>query len=527
MPVVRSSTRFPVRAKSCRRIMRCSIRKTGPTPPRRRCAGRCVWPGGGATTCSGSAWISRVARCCQRLRDGTPLCFAREKFAREPLAWPKLWKHHGAQAQTDRINAVARQREARPFPRALRRHSSGSNGFFRKCSRRSNSRRSAYEAAEVWLEAGDWFVWQLVGGAAESLPRSTCQAGYKGMWSAADGYPSGGISCARCIRNSRRVVKDKMLRPSPRARRFAAGSLTAARWRRSSACTEGTPVSAAIIDAHAGVPGCGRRGAGHARDGDGHQLMPHAQQRARSAASPASRASLSDGILPGFYGYETGQAAVGDAFDWLRKLTGQRDFSRARSHEAAALPPGAEGVMCVDWFNGCRTPLMDGALKGAFAGLALHHRTGAPLPRAARSFGLRRALDCRTAPRAAVCRCEEVRRDRRTAASQPARRRKSMPTSSANADHRASEQSKAPRSVPRFSVHLRPMLSSRQPPQSARWPRRKPRPSSSPTARIARPTTSFTALIANSPPGNLAAKSFTRRARQTAWKFFAALWHRA
>src|SRR5580692_7939771 len=36
------------------------------------------------------------------LRDGTPLCLL-ERFARQPLAWPKLWKHHGAQSQTDRI----------------------------------------------------------------------------------------------------------------------------------------------------------------------------------------------------------------------------------------------------------------------------------------------------------------------------------------------------------------------------------------------------------------------------------------
>ena len=43
------------------------------------------------------------------LRDGTPLCLVK-RFAREPLAWPKLWKHHGAQAQTDRINQVARER---------------------------------------------------------------------------------------------------------------------------------------------------------------------------------------------------------------------------------------------------------------------------------------------------------------------------------------------------------------------------------------------------------------------------------
>ena len=97
-----------------------------------------------------------------------------------------------------------------------------------------------------------------------------------------------------------------------------------------------------------------------------------------------------EGILPGYLGYETGQAAVGDAFDWLRKLTGQPDFV-ALGREAAALPPGADGVRCMDWFNGCRTPLMDGGLKGAFTGLALHHRP-AHLYRAlleASAFGVR------------------------------------------------------------------------------------------------------------------------------------------
>jgi L-ribulokinase len=105
---------------------------------------------------------------------------------------------------------------------------------------------------------------------------------------------------------------------------------------------------------------------------------------------PGVAGVVKDGILPGFFGYETGQAAVGDAFDWLSKLTGQSDLA-ALGREAAAMAPGAEGVRCMDWFNGCRTPLMDGALKGAFTGLGLHHRP-AHLYRAlleASAFGVR------------------------------------------------------------------------------------------------------------------------------------------
>jgi L-ribulokinase len=86
---------------------------------------------------------------------------------------------------------------------------------------------------------------------------------------------------------------------------------------------------------------------------------------------PGVAGIVPDGILPGYCGYETGQAAVGDAFDWLARLTGQSLDKLGEA--AAALPPGADGLRCLDWLNGCRTPLMDGSLRGAFAGLALHH----------------------------------------------------------------------------------------------------------------------------------------------------------
>jgi L-ribulokinase len=86
---------------------------------------------------------------------------------------------------------------------------------------------------------------------------------------------------------------------------------------------------------------------------------------------PGVAGVVQDGILPGFFGYETGQAAVGDAFDWLRKTLGHRDFQQL-TEQAAALPAGAEGVLCIDWLNGCRTPLMNGSLRGAFLGLTLN-----------------------------------------------------------------------------------------------------------------------------------------------------------
>lgn len=317
------------------------------------------------------------------LRDGTPLCLL-EAFAQKPLAWPKLWKHHGAQAQADRINAVARER-GESF---LKRYGGavGLEWFFPKMLETLEKAPEVYAAAEVWLEAGDWFVWQLVGGSAANLPRSTCQAGYKGMWSASDGYPSQAfLEAVHPLFG--KVVSEKMpgrlLAPgSP------AGGLLEGVARKFGLCA-GTPVSAAIIDAHAGVPG-----AGAAEPGTLVMVMGTSSCHMLNSETGPEVSGVAgvvrDGILPGFYGYETGQAAVGDAFDWLRRLTGQRNFE-ALARDAAALPPGADGVSCIDWLNGCRTPLMQGGLRGAFAGLALHHKP-AHLYRAlleASAFGVR------------------------------------------------------------------------------------------------------------------------------------------
>jgi L-ribulokinase len=321
------------------------------------------------------------------LRDGTPLCLT-AKFAGEPLAWPKLWKHHGAQTQTDRINAVARQREEKFLTRyggAI-----GLEWFFPKMLETLEHAPRVYDAAEVWLEGGDWFVWQLVGGDAATLPRSTCQAGYKGMWSASEGYPSEDFLRAVHPKFGR-VVVDKM--PG----RLLAPGMAAGGLRREMAkkfgLREGVPVSAAIIDAHAGVPG-----AGAAEPGTFVMVLGtsscHMLNAEHEHFVPGVAGIVRDGILPGFFGYETGQAAVGDAFDWLRRLSGERDFNKLAT-QAKTLPPGAEGVLCLDWLNGCRTPLMNGALTGAFTGLTLRH-TPAHLYRAlleASAFGVRWIVD--------------------------------------------------------------------------------------------------------------------------------------
>ncbi|NOY40957.1 MAG: ribulokinase [Planctomycetes bacterium] len=298
-------------------------------------------------------------------RDGTPLCLLSE-FAAEKFAWPKLWKHHGAEKQTERINQLARERDE-PW---LARYGGiiGLEWFFPKVLETLEEAPHVYDATEVWLEAGDWFVWQLVGADVDRLTRSTCQAGYKAMWHSNDGYPSSDFFGALHPKLAD-VVETKMpgqmLAPG-----VSAGNLCDEMVQRFG-LKKPVPVSAATIDAHAGVPGAGAADPGAMVMVMGTSSC-HMLNATDEQSVPGVAGVVEGGILPGMFGYETGQAAVGDAFDWLRQTVGEENFDQL-TEKAATLPPGAEGVLCIDWFNGCRTPLMDGSLSGAFTGLTLGH----------------------------------------------------------------------------------------------------------------------------------------------------------
>jgi L-ribulokinase len=114
--------------------------------------------------------------------DGTPLCELPE-FADRPHAYVKLWRHHAAQPQADRINELALARKETWLSRY--------GGFisseweFAKGLELLESDREIYDRMERWVEAADWIVWQLCG----RYVRNACTAGYKGIRQ--DGrYPS-------------------------------------------------------------------------------------------------------------------------------------------------------------------------------------------------------------------------------------------------------------------------------------------------------------------------------------------------
>ncbi len=299
-------------------------------------------------------------------RAGEPLML-REELRAEPHAWPKLWKHHGAEPEAVQVNALARERGEKFL--AYYGGSVSCEWMLPKCWEILRRAPDVYREAALFIDAGDWLVHQLTG----RFSRNSCAAGYKGLWSSELGFPS--PEFLRALDPGLADLRDKWLQnviaPGTRV-----GGVTRA-FAESSGLIEGTPVSAATIDAHSGVAGMGvyREGALSLILGTS---TCHLALSSELKLFDGLTAVVKDGILPGFYGYESGQPAVGDLFGWfarsfLRSEPGADPFTTL-SAGAAALRPGESGLVALDWMNGNRSVLMDAGLSGAIIGLTLKTR---------------------------------------------------------------------------------------------------------------------------------------------------------
>ena len=323
--------------------------------------------------------------------QGRALCLLPEWAAR-PHAWVKLWKHHAAQPQADRINAAAASRGEAFL--ADYGGKTSSEWLFAKALQVLEEDPEVFAAAASFVEAGDWLVQELSG----VLVRNSCGAGYKGFWSRERGFPSREFLAAldpRFADLSGKLGGEIM----PPGRRV--GGLTqetAARL----GLTPGTAVAAAIIDAHSAVPAATVVTPGRMVMVMGTSTC-HMLLADRHAAVEGIGGVVRDGIVEGYYGYEAGQPAVGDIFGWFAKLVGAGDFA-ALEREAAACPPGGRGLLALDWWNGNRSVLVDANLSGLIVGLTLS-TTAAEIYRAlieATAFSTRRILDAFGAQRLPV-----------------------------------------------------------------------------------------------------------------------------
>ena len=292
--------------------------------------------------------------------DGQPL-FKHERWRSRRHAWPKLWKHHAAQPVADRLNEVAVARGESFLDRYGGRISS--EWYFPKLIEVWLEDREVYEACHGFIEATDWIVWQLTGNEC----RQSCTAGYKAMWSQEEGLPPVEYFEAAYPGFDEPAAK--------LGREFAPLGTRAGTLRREFAERVGLHDSVAVavgnVDSFVSVPGAGV-------DRPGTFVMVVGTSICDLVVDPSEvrlpgiTGVVRDGILPGSYGYEAGQAAVGDMLAWfVNTLAPPGCDHEALERDAAMIGPGESGLVALDWWNGNRTILADADLSGVIAGLTL------------------------------------------------------------------------------------------------------------------------------------------------------------
>jgi L-ribulokinase len=307
------------------------------------------------------------------LSDGTPLCELPE-LAERPHAYPKLWKHHAAQGQADRINALAEQRGEPWLPRYGGKISS--EWQFAKALQLLEEDPELYARTERWVEAADWIVWQLCG----SYVRDACVAGYKGIYQ--DGRHPDPEYLAALDPRFATFVTDKLEHPIGE-QGSRAGGLTAqaAGW---TGLPEGIAVAVGNADAHVTASAAQAVEPGQMVAIMGTSTC-HVMVSDRLGEVPGMCGVVDGGILPGFLGYEAGQSGVGDIFGWFvdtsvppsyHQLAAERgvDVHALLTQLAAEQEVGEHGLVALDWHSGNRSMLVDHELSGLVVGQTLATR---------------------------------------------------------------------------------------------------------------------------------------------------------
>jgi L-ribulokinase len=303
--------------------------------------------------------------------DGTPLRFLPE-WRDNPHSWVKLWKHHAAQPEANKLNEIASELGYSFLDRYGGKISS--EWFFPKAWQILDEAPEVYEAADRLIEGADWVVWQLTG----EEKRNGCTAGYKAIWSKREGFPPNEFFKALDPRMEN-IVDEKMSRDIYSLGEKA-GGLTeeAASW---TGLKPGTAVAIANVDAHVSVPAATVSEAGRMviimGTSNCHMVMGSEEH-----IVPGMCGYVEDGIEPGLFGYEAGQSCVGDHFAWFvencvpgayeREAEGQGlDIHELLEEKATRLKPGESGLLALDWWNGNRSVLVDVDLTGMLVGATL------------------------------------------------------------------------------------------------------------------------------------------------------------
>lgn len=304
-------------------------------------------------------------------KEGDPLCF-HEELKNVPHAWLKLWKHHAAQYEANKLNKIAEERGEDFLARYGGKISS--EWMIPKIMQILDEAPEIYNMTDRFMEAADWVTMQLTGAEA----RNSCTAGYKALWHKRKGYPDKEFFKALDPRLEN-VVEDK-LSTDILPQGAKAGELTEAMAVKTG-LKAGTAVAVGNVDAHVAVPAVGITG-------PNKMLMIIGTSTCDIMCSevekevPGMCGVVEDGVMPGYFGYEAGQSCVGDHFEWLVKNCVPKSYydeaeekgvniHALLTEKASKLKIGESGLLALDWWNGNRSCLVDVDLTGLMMGMTL------------------------------------------------------------------------------------------------------------------------------------------------------------
>lgn len=304
-------------------------------------------------------------------QEGTPLCF-KENHVKNPHSYVKLWKHHAAQDEANRLNEIASGRNEAFLKRYGGKISS--EWLIPKIWQILDEAPDVYAEADHFLEAADWIVLQLTGVEA----RNSCTAGYKAIWHKKEGYPDKAFFKALDPRMEN-IVEEK-LNTNIYPLGAKAGELT----EKAAALTglkAGTAVAVANVDAHVAAPAVGITEPGKLLMIMGTSTC-HMLLGTEEKIVPGMCGVVEDGIIPGYMGYEAGQSCVGDHFEWFVKNCVPASYVKEAEEKgvnifkllkekAKDLKVGESGLVALDWWNGNRSVLVDADLTGVIVGCTL------------------------------------------------------------------------------------------------------------------------------------------------------------
>ncbi len=297
----------------------------------------------------------------------TPLALQRA-FRKNPNAQAWLWKDHTSHAEADEITTLARLEQ----PEYLRRCGGvySSEWFWSKILHCRRVAPNVFQAAASWLELCDYIPALLTGvDDIRRLKRSMCAAGHKALFHPTEGLPATdflamldpGLAPLRERLYDRAYTSDQV-----------AGGLSA-EWARNLGLPEGTPVAVGAIDAHLGAVGSGVKPGTLVKIlGTSACDMLVVPKAGEMPDIPGVCGVVDGSIVPGYWGIEAGQPAVGDLFNWwVMNFDGRKDAHECLTRAAARLRPGQSGLLALDWNNGNRSILVDVRLTGLLLGQTL------------------------------------------------------------------------------------------------------------------------------------------------------------